>query len=468
MINGMESNLENKKDKKADRIIYIGILLLSAVFYLIWYGVDGIVLTEDAPSYITMHSDREPGYCTFLAVLRLLFGAELSLHAAVILQCIIAAMAACAVTLGLRKRFVLNWFETSAILLMQYGITFLNRFVAQRRYSYYNSIETEGLSYSIWIFFFMSILGVLYDKNKKSIIMSLVWSVILISIRKQMLMTLVILFFCLIYTGWKDKYWKKAVAQAFVLVLIGFTASKLVDCCYNLAVRGEFTAHSGDSSFILGTEVYLADESMADDIKSDERRELFMEIIRRADEREYNIAYAQKGWRNIEDHYSLSYDRIKFDVIMAVIREYQEERGVPADMMAAGYEEIAGAMMKELLLPCMSNLIKLFVCNVMHGLVTTVLKNHPLLNPVAFLIYCVYFLLLIYLARQHTVENPPHMACATCLPFAAFVLIAVLVNVGLTSATIYPQMRYMLYNTALFYQAGFLMSVEAAGIKNRR
>ena len=51
------------------------------------------------------------------------------------------------------------------------------------------------------------------------------------------------------------------------------------------------------------------------------------------------------------------------------------------------------------------------------------------------------------------------------LPFAILVLVAIAVNVGLTSAVIYPQMRYMLYNTGLFYQAGLLMLIEVWNLK---
>jgi hypothetical protein len=45
--------------------------------------------------------------------------------------------------------------------------------------------------------------------------------------------------------------------------------------------------------------------------------------------------------------------------------------------------------------------------------------------------------------------------------------LAIALNVGLTSATIYCQMRYMLYNTAFFYQAGFLMLIEARRMYNK-
>lgn len=455
--------MKNKKDSKAGAALWLGIFMASTVFYLLWYWNDGIIITEDAPSYINMTSDREPGYCTFLAVMRFLFGSG-SLHATVIIQCIIAALAATAITIGLRRRFSLNNIEMLLILLIQYGVTLLNRFVAQRRYSYFNSIMTEGLCYSLWIFYFLSILGIVYDHSKKSIAAAFVWSVVLISIRKQMLITLVILFLCIVYVGFKEKDWKKNFLLAVAVGAMALAATTLIDCCYNFAVRGVFTSHSGDSSFILGTELYLADKEMAEYIPSEEQKEVFLEIMRRADEQEYNAAYVRQklpkegikgsflwNWHELQDHYSLSYDRIKFDVVMVVIREYQDRIGIPQEERGAHYDEIVGGMMKALFVPCIPNLIKLYICNVIHGMITTILKVHRLLNWAAVIIYCMYAALFVCLWRRGSVES---------LPFAAVVMVAVVVNVCFTSLTIYPQMRYMLYNTALFYQAGLIMCIQ--------
>lgn len=450
-----QKDLNRKKIRIA---AYVGVFVISALFYLLWYWHDGIILTEDAPSYINMQSDREPGYCSFLWILRLIFGSNSYLHAAVILQCLIAALAAAMLTFNLQKRFRLSWFWALCILAIQYGITFLNRFVAQRRYSYYNSIETEGLTYSLWVFFFLSLLGILYDRNRRSIIWAIVWSVVLISIRKQMMITLLLVFLCIFAIRFMDKRkWYKAFAEALVAALLIMLGTNLADCTYNYAVRGVFAKHTGDSSFILGTEIYLTDCDKADLIEDPRQREIFLEIMKRAEEKQYNIAYAAKGWQNIEAHYSSSYDRIKFDIINVVVREYQEKEGMPQELREDDYNEIAGSLMATLLRPSIPRLTKLFFCNVLHGLVTTVLKVHSVLNWAALALYAAYIALFVWLIWRKSYRK----VSVSVLPFAAVTLLAILVNVGLTSATIYCQMRYMLYNTALFYQAGLLLLVEA-------
>lgn len=449
-----------QKRKKYAAICII-IFVVSLVFYLFWYLLDGVIMTEDAPSYINMQSDREPGYCLYLMVFRNLLGTGYGLHAAVVVQCIVAAVAACAVTIRLTELFSLNWVGSLGILAAQYGITLLNRFVAQRRCSYFNSIETEGLAYSLWVFYFLCILGIWYRKDRRSLAGAVFWSVLLILIRKHMMITLVILFFVILFSYIRDRGWKRAGIYAVLVCLTGFACTQLADCGYNWMVRGEFAPHTGDSSFILGTELYLADEEMVQSLSDDGNRELFLEILRRADAKGYHFSYAGKGWQAMEEHYSSAYDRIKFDIVMVVVREHQEKQGIVEADREADYNRIAGTMMKELLLPCLPRLVRLYWCNVIHGFITTVLKVHRLLNPVALVLYLLYAGTLLWLGKLG--KRDADADSANPVYFALLVLLAITVNVCFTSLTIYCQMRYMLYNTGLFYQAWWVMLLEIYG-----
>lgn len=448
---------ETMQKKQRRAVGYITLFAVSLTFYLAWYFIDGVILTEDAPSYINMQSDREPGYCLYLLLFRMVFGAKSGIHAAVIGQCVIAALAACAITMGLTRLFLLGYVGGAGILAIQYGITLLNRFVAQRRYSYYNSIETEGLAYSLWIFYFLCILGILYQKDKKSFIGAIVWSMVLISIRKQMLITVVILLAVILFSYLKTKGWKKTCICALLSCVLIFAGTRFVECGYSYLLRGTFAPHTGDSSFILGTELYLADDMMAQAITDDNDRRLFLEILRRSDDNEYHISYAGKGWQSLADHYSDAYDRIKFDIVMPVIRENQDARGIPDAEREADYNRIAGTMMRELLIPCLPRLVKLYFSNIVHGLVTTVLKVHSLLNWVALLLYLFYGASIVLLYRSG--KKNAVWDAANPIYFALLVLFAIAVNVCFTSLTIYCQMRYMLYNTGLFYQAWLVMMI---------
>lgn len=442
--------------RKKRMILYSVLFAVSAVFYLFWYWHDGIVITPDAQSYIDMISARDPGYSFFLWACRVFAGWDGYQCLAVVLQCLLAAAAASAITVGLHKRFSLHWIGTMGVLLIQYGITLLNRFVAQRKYSYYNSIETEAITYSIWIFFFLNLLGVIYDHKKKKVIMALVWAIILMSTRKQMIVAFGILFLCLTVVWWKKNKWYKAVIGAALIVLIGLAGTRFIDCAYNYAVRGVFAPHTGDSSFILGTEIYVANEDMVSYISSSDNRQLFLEMLQQADEQEYNAKYAGRGWHNIEDHYSDSYDRIKFDIVNVIIRDRQISQGLDEAAREDNYNQIVNEMMKELLIPCIPGMFKIFCSNIVHGFITTILKVQTILNWIALFLYLGYIGIGIYLISVQTGVQ----RAQSSVFMAVLVLVAIGVNVVGTSAAIYPQMRYMLYNTGLFYQAGWIMLIE--------
>lgn len=459
-----------EKQKGQKRIaVYMVLFAVSLAFYLVWYLLDGIVLTEDAPSYINMQSSREPGYCLYLWVFREIFGEGIYLHAAVIGQCIVAALAACAITIKLTGLFSLNWIGSAGILAVQYGITLLNRFVARRRYSYFNSIETEGLAYSLWIFYFLCLVGILYKKDRKAVIGAVLWSLVLVSIRKQMLITLVILFVVMVCSYVREKGLVRAGLYALVACILGFSGSRIVDCSYNLMTRGEFAPHTGDSSFIVGTELYLADKEMVEYIDGEENKALFLEIMERADKKEYNTAYAGKGWQAVEDHYSSAYDRIKFDIMMVVIRENQEMRGIAEADREADSEQIIGAMMKGLMMPTAPRLLKLYCCNIIHGFVTTILKVHRLLNWAALVLYLLFAGTIVYLCllRRRRARTDMSVESNNPVYFAFLVMLSITVNICVTSLTIYCQMRYMLYNTGLFYQAWWIMLLYVAKLLRR-
>ncbi len=107
-------------------------------------------------------------------------------------------------------------------------------------------------------------------------------------------------------------------------------------------------------------------------------------------------------------------------------------------------------------MPCLPDLLRIFAVNVISGLITTVLKVHPVLNVVAMLLYLAYIGLFLWLVKKGSYHKAD-----TSLLFAALVMISLVATIVLTSATIYCQMRYMLYNTGLFYQAGLIMLYEA-------
>ena len=159
--------MEERQKKRRRAVVYLMLFVVSLAFYLVWYLLDGIILTEDAPSYINMQSDREPGYCLYLWMFRGMFGEAWYLHAAVVVQCIVAALAACAITVRLTELFSLELVGSMGVLAVQYGITLLNRFVAQRRYSYLTALRRKDLPIRCGCFIFSAFSEYYIRKTRK-------------------------------------------------------------------------------------------------------------------------------------------------------------------------------------------------------------------------------------------------------------------------------------------------------------
>lgn len=444
--------MKEKRVKKS--VEYIAVLITSLIFYLFWCFLDGVYITPDAETYIHMEMSREPGYCMYLAFFRWILGEQNYLFGAIVGQSIIAAMTATALYKELKVRFSLGKITAVLILLIQYGVTLLNRFVAQRRSGYFNSIETEGLAYSLWILFFLALIRILYDKSKKDVVLAFVWSVILVSIRKQMYIAVILLFMTYIYAYCKKNKRIKIIFQSVVLCIGVLIVSNLIDCSYNFVLRGKFQTHSGDASFILGTEIFVADNDMVKYIKDSKNQEYFSMIMSSADEQKFNICYADSNWMSIEDKYSESYDNIKFRIINPLIHDDLRAAGIEEGLLTEKYNEIIHEMMSDLLVPCIPGIIKLYWCNVLSGLITTVLKVNVKLNLIAILEYICYLIVCIWILKKGKKNT------SSVLPLAILVLLAILVNILFTSTTIYCQMRYMQYCTALFYQVGLVMLIE--------
>ena len=97
-----------KNDRRKRQVEITVVVLVSVLFYLIWYWHDGVIITPDSDSYLTMQADREPGYCFYLWLMQVIFGNKRYLDAAAVLQCIIAGISTAVFTVSLKKRFRLN------------------------------------------------------------------------------------------------------------------------------------------------------------------------------------------------------------------------------------------------------------------------------------------------------------------------------------------------------------------------
>lgn len=438
------------------------------LFYLFFTFLDGPVLTPDSSTYIHMSLHREPLYSLYLATFRAVFGgaggeSDAWLLWAVAGQGLLAAAAAWSIPAYLYRQLNLPKWAAVCLTALPLAVSLLCRFGAGRQSMYSNGIESEALSIPLFLLFFRFLYAFLLDRQAgssrsplldRNFLTAALLCVLLVSTRKQMLFTLLLLGLALAFDGLKTEKILRFLVRLTVtaLAVLGLCAG--LDRCYNYALRGEGVTHSGDSRFLLTMVVYTAQREDAQRIEDPRIRALFLDIYDACDEAGYLKNSAPEGWLGRVDHFGDHYDHIQIDNLRPAVTEYVSRNSSGSETEQADeVDRIMNEMTCALLPACLPSMIGCFFDNLLSGLVTTVSMRTPALIAAAALFYLGYLGLLLLLLLRRT--SP-----AVTL-FSAFTLLSILANVALVSAVIFCQSRYTIYNMPLFYMSGFLMLLSA-------
>lgn len=428
----------------------IGALLI--LLYLAFALIDGPRTYPDSESYMTMSLAREPMYPLFLGLLRLLFGRwgeGAWLHSTVVAQSLLAAWAAWVFAKGCSKLFKLSWLGDLAVTFCAVSPSLMCRFVANRRMMYSCSILSEALAMPLFLVFFLCLLYLAIEGGKRPAWEAALLSFVLISVRKQMYITLPLLMAALLYRGIKEKRFLARLLSAAALSAAVLLGNNLLDRGYNYTLRGEAVRHTGDTRFITTMLLYNARTGDAEAIEDAELRALYTQIIRKADENRYLGLYAPKDWFGRTNYFGSHYDHIQFLCLRDTARDYaQRKLGTDEDAVSRELDRINDGLNAALLPVEKTRLLRTACDSFGEGLVTTVLAMKRILVPAAVLLYLALLALLVWCIRHGQTR-------ATI--FGLLTLASIAANVGLISLTIFCQARYTIYNMGIFYTALFLL-----------
>lgn len=449
--------------------LLLGICLL---FYLLFPIIDGPVWCVDSGGYVSMHISREPLYPSFLALCRWIAGVCKAdpLMITVVLQSLLAGMAAWSVGWVVRRAKQGNRVLQTAAILFQFAVTLLNRFAAKRGSAYSDSILTEGLGLSLFVLFSVFLFLFIQTEKKRYLCQTLFVSFLLVSLRKQMMITLLIMG---VVFAWYELIRRKRVRRFFclaVMVAAVFFAGKLFDRTYQYLVRGVWMEHSGNSMGILCTLLYSSDPERDAALFEDETiRQLYLEIMEQADEQQILYPYAGSGWLTTAIHYADSYDAIGYGIINPVVEGYISERFQCSETEAAmKYDEICEAMSSVLFRQEPLPLLRVYCYNTWQGLVNSVAKASHVLGLYAAAAYlfmgaaaCCLIRHKKKLKRQiagHSYRSAERYEellrqIDTSLCFAFITMAGIVINAVVVGLIIFAQPRYMIYGMGLFYTA---------------
>ena len=442
--------------KKLKTNMFSLVLLSSGIlFYLFFTFLDGPQICVDTPTYIYMESSREPLYPLLLAFLRGVTGelqtGENYLWITVILQGILSAIAAWSMAVFLWRNLGLSKTVTTMIFSLPLAVSLLCRFVAQRRSMYSNSILTEGIAISMYLLFFRFLLEYCLRRSKKSLMISALLCFFMISTRKQMIFSFVLLLLAILYNSIKQKNLIYGIKTFAFCAVVIFGSNLLLDVGYNYLVRGEASTHTSDIRFVSTLAFYTANREDGEKIDDSQIRELFYQIYDACDEKGYLKHSAGEGWSAREAHFSDYYDCIQIDTMWPAVNRFVTENYDCKDTQISEYaDEVMKTISKAVIPGNMISVIQVFMDNFRAGLVGTVAQRNPLLDWYAVLIYLLYMGLLFLCMKKKCRQE--------ILVFAGMTIASIMLNVGLVSLVIFCQIRYTIYNMALFYISMLLMT----------
>ena len=433
-------------------------LIFSLLFYSFFAYFDGTVICVDSPGYLEMNLTREPLYPMFLALFRFLFrGASPDhyLFFVVLFQSILAAMAAWFMAAFLYQEIHLGKAVSLLVLGIPMVVSLLCRFAARRGSMYSNSILTEGITVSAYLIFFRFLFAYVFRHTKRDLFACAFLSFLMISTRKQMIVSLIVLVLAIFYVSFAEKKIMRGISAVLLCFFGVLLCSACLDMGYNYVLRGRAVRHSGDTRFITTMAFYTANRDDCRYIEDSEIQNLFLKIYDACDEGGYLKTYAGEGWMNRVSHFGDHYDYIQIDTMWPLITSYVDEHCGGDDVDISGNTDLIMNTINVSVIPHnISKIAATFFDNFLSGLVTTVAQRNTYLIGYTFLIYLLYILLLLYHIRQSKNGR-------LCL-LALLTLLSVFLNVGLVSLVIFCQTRYTIYNMALFYISLLLMLYEPA------
>lgn len=446
--------------------------LVTLAFYLFFAFYDGAIIYPDSQTYIEMDLSREPFYPLFLAFFRL-FSTENYLLYAVIAQSLMMALAGWKLADYLKKQLHIPNLYSLILYAMPIATSLLCRFAAKRAAMYTNSILTEGICTSLYLFFIYCILKCLWEHSKLHLILSWCTAFIMISTRKQMLMVLPILFFSMVYANYFKRRFLKNIVTAAIVCILTLPCFVLFDCTYNYVLRGTFQRHTSSNRFISTMVFYNALPSDAEYIEDTEVRQLFLDICSACDESGYSGSHAGDGWFQEVNHFGDHYDLIQINTMYPMIYQQARENIYPlyedANLTETEFgalcnmetDRLTSIIVNSVLPHQIPKLIKTLFNNFLSGLVITVAQLRQILVPYTVIMFLLYLVLTGRLAMYwHKNRNCNIASIALAeknVVFSLITLTGIFFNVLLVSAVIFCQTRYTIYNMPLFYMAGAVL-----------
>lgn len=419
-------------------LFFIGLFLFGEPQYL-----------GDTYQHENQFVSREPVYALLIQLLKWIFPTA---HFRVLIgiQSILAIWANSMFLIFLRKGFELkNWMLPFAGLIML-APHIVTPFASSTHMVITNSLLSEGLTYSLYLYVIKYLLLTLQSKKAlgKESLIALFSSLFVSCTRGQFMIFLVLWLLTAGLTAIIGRQ-KKQLLIIFLAFVVTFVGRGYLIKIYNYSEQGLFVGTVAGKSMQFANVLYVADKEDGDSIQDTKLRELFYQMYDAADKDQMNYKYAPDGLMQRAIHHEECHDALNFDYFQAVAAEYiASEKGVTTgdyQKYLVVQDEVATELMNELLPSMVGKYLYNYVTMIMMGLVRSVAIVHPVLNWYALFVYLIAVMVMVYVWYKDHYAKSAYFMLLTLIMIAG--------NVAGTALMIQCISRYMLYSLPLFYIA---------------
>ena len=439
--------------------------VLPYFFYLFFSIYDGYFWCDDTIGYVTMSETREPLYPLFLFFLRNIFinYDDMYLYIAVLVQSLITAFSVYELSKMIAEKLELKWFEQTMIIIILLIVSLLCRFASKRGSMYSNSILSESIAYPLYLLFFKFVISYAFDEKDKNLLLCSIISFLLISTRKQMYITIVIIFIVVLFVSVKNKKVKNGLVSGLLICALIFLTCKIFDFGYMRIFKGINGTHTSDNRFVTTMIVYVSDDISKEKIEDSEIRRVFSEVYSKCDENHYLKKYEFGNWYKRFRHFAENYDHIQIDTLWPALQNYASvELGLESNEVEIKVDEINNEIIKDLIGVSWFKILLTFLDNFLAGIMITVAADKEIFIFYSLVFYMFYYLLLFILFKKKEYKE-------VLISFIS--LFSSLLNVTIVSMVIFCQTRYTIYNMPIIYISLYLMLrkyiITKIKIKNR-
>lgn len=428
------------------------ILVAASVYYFIFLGESGFVHMNDSPGYLSVGFTRFPVYPMLFQLFLRLFGAEHYQLYMTYFQGLLATGAVMFLLHFLSTKFELRRAESLFLyftLLLPYGIDTLWN---EPRYVYTHYITTEGITYSLYYIFLVFLLHFLLDHKSSGLHSCLILIPIMCCTRTQLMICFPVVFVSILYVYWSQI---RKIIIGLTFLLLSFFSITIINNGYHWYFQGNFEPSSVNEFTLFSNMLFVADKQDAELIKDETAAFLFMQMFEESYSMQYHYDFAESSFTGLADKLIDSHDRIKYEIVYPVMREYTASVGIDDAWQADRiHRNLLSSMTSELRKDNFDKWLRTCIALIPEALM---LSFNPVTPPQILGLLYTYALFMVLLIPSYIIISLFRRKKFTpqLLSLSAVFILLMTNAVGL-SFSIYGLSRYTNYNLGLIYAMLFL------------